>query len=324
MSPVDGEKRDVLDLLYEDGDESALSSGEKDELSRWREVRGARREALPDQEPSRSIEVLMAAAREHAAAREPRGLWGKLRGWFAVMAAHPAMSAAATVVLVGGVAGALYVSGRVGSEAKERETVEVGAMSGESAPRVPPPQVIAKDESPPVATVPEVEIPTETHDSPAPSPAAKVEKKVAPQHHVIVVPHRPAPAQGGADEDRAPVAPLEETVTGDLGNEDQGEANGVIAEPPPPPPPPPASPAPAPAPITAPGRAPTADRPTAQAPAADPAALTRQAKAAAKRKDCKTVDALANRVIEIDLGYYRSNFAPDPEIRGNCDAATRK
>jgi hypothetical protein len=113
------EKRDVLDLLYEGGDESALSAEEQGELAKWRELRGVMRE-LPQAEPRDDLSVLMAAAREHEAAKAPRGLWARVRTWFAVMAAHPAMSAAATVVVVAGVAGAFYMTGRVGTDTAER------------------------------------------------------------------------------------------------------------------------------------------------------------------------------------------------------------
>jgi hypothetical protein len=107
-------------------------------------------------------------------------------------------------------------------------------------------------------------------------------------------------------------------------------AHETAPPPPPPPPPEPAKPTSNDAAETVtetPTAAPVArggDAAPDSARAPDAKTLTRQAIAAAKKKDCKTVGSLATRVFDLDEGYYRSTFATDPDIRDNCAAATRK
>ncbi len=100
----------VLDALYEEGDAATDAASE---VARFRDLRVALRDFrdATDQEPAGNMAILMAAARARTPA-EPTGLWARLRKWFSVIAVHPAMAAAATVVVVGGVAGALYMNGR--------------------------------------------------------------------------------------------------------------------------------------------------------------------------------------------------------------------
>jgi hypothetical protein len=372
-APRTEEKRDVLDVLYEGGDESALSDAERGELAQWRELRGALRE-LPDAEPPDSMAVLLAAAREHERAKAPRGVWARLRAWFSVLAAHPAISAAATVVVVAGVAGAFYMTGRVGSDSNER----VSAVSAETgakppAPRLPTPEPpgagaaagsgsaapIQEQTAPAVEDVPaanqrEVEVPKDalkSKESPRTKPTAAhaTPPRVAP------------PTQGkgkGETRDRAPdnLGTTGETidglVDGDVarggagagpggggggGAVDEGEEIAVEKVPAPAPvvapapPPPPAPPAPhaqantdADAGADTPTAAPAPQRPAQRGRGEDAPSLTRQAITAAKKKDCKTVGALATRVFALDEGYFRSTFATDPDIRDNCGAATRR
>jgi len=120
-----------VDLLYGEleGEEetAALESVEKDpeavsELEALRGVRAMMAE-LPDEEPPPAIsaQLLHAAAKQaKPAARSASaqaaggvGFVAWLKRFFQPLAMHPAMAAAATFVLVAGVAGALYVSGEV-------------------------------------------------------------------------------------------------------------------------------------------------------------------------------------------------------------------
>jgi len=135
---------DLLDLLYPEeadgggaGEGADLTDDDRRELDRLRELRGVLREVreASDAEPP-ALDDVLAAAREQAKAGAKAtavaapggGLWARVRGWFQVMAAHPAMAAAATVVLVAGAAGVLYVNGR-GNPAPE---VTAPATSGEA------------------------------------------------------------------------------------------------------------------------------------------------------------------------------------------------
>ena len=84
----------------------------------------------------------------------------------------------------------------------------------------------------------------------------------------------------------------------------------------PPPGPPGATPAPTPIPPAAPSPPPVAPPPVAAPPAAPSMAetLTRTARSAALRGDCRTVEVLRGRVMSLDAAYYEASFARDPII----------
>jgi len=232
-------------------------------------------------------------------------------------------------VVVAGVAGVLYVRGAVKSDVKERaekdhageQTVAAGSGSGSAAGSGS--AVVAYG-----AEIPknDIAIPAPVIDEPTPE-----KEKIKPPEEKA--PARPA--HHGAPAPKPTTGSASGRMGGDVdglvaAQQDEGEAVTVddrdasktpvtttktqtTTEAPPPPPPPPA---------------PAADTAGAPAPERrhdlDPAILTQQARAAAKKKDCKTVEQLATRVIQLNEGYYRANFAPDTTIRANCDAATRK
>ncbi|RMH42463.1 MAG: hypothetical protein D6689_07980, partial [Deltaproteobacteria bacterium] len=70
--------------------------------------------ALEQEEPPPAVTArLMHAAAQRAPAapaREP-GLWARIAAWFEPVARHPAVASVAALVVVGGVAGALYLRG---------------------------------------------------------------------------------------------------------------------------------------------------------------------------------------------------------------------
>src|SRR5688572_5721513 len=124
----------LIDLLYGEGDEAARAAAQAQvesdaglagELERMRALRGSlaawREETEPA--PAGGLDELMAAARAHArgsqrvaAAAEPpepveqRSLLDRITAWFAPLLSHPGLAAAATLVLVAGVAGTLYLT----------------------------------------------------------------------------------------------------------------------------------------------------------------------------------------------------------------------
>jgi len=119
----------LLDLLYGelDGDAAATARAEADadpersaELEAFGQLRELMRE-LPDEEPPAAItaQLMHAAARARPSAAPAAvagvGLWARLRAWFRPVMMHPAMAAAATFVLVAGVAGTLYLTGNFGA-----------------------------------------------------------------------------------------------------------------------------------------------------------------------------------------------------------------
>ncbi len=116
----------LVDLLYDELDEEEAEAArervEADdslsaELSAFRDLRSLLSE-LPDEDPPAAVSAkLLHAAAERAPAKaktdEETGFFAWFRRLFQPLMMHPALSAAATLVLVAGVAGALYVSGRV-------------------------------------------------------------------------------------------------------------------------------------------------------------------------------------------------------------------
>ncbi len=109
------ETNDLLALLYpEDGDETRESELiSDDELSGMQGLRSLFRD-LPEEEPSDAVtNKLMAMAAQHAPtpAEESRGFFTWFHDLFQPVFGHPGFAAAATLVVVVGVAGTLYVKG---------------------------------------------------------------------------------------------------------------------------------------------------------------------------------------------------------------------
>jgi hypothetical protein len=115
----------LVELLYGELDGDAADQGRarveadparRGELEAYGRVRSLLRE-LPEEEPSPAISAQLLHAAAHAvkgkaAPAEKVGLWARLRDWLAPIALHPGMAAVATLVLVGGVAGTLYLRGQ--------------------------------------------------------------------------------------------------------------------------------------------------------------------------------------------------------------------
>lgn len=132
-STDDADKRLLVELLYgerslqsEDVSSGSSASGSspgiksdalEGELETMRGLRALFAE-LPDEEPPSALTAqLMHAAAMHAkkapaaVPAESSGLFAKLRDWFMPVLSHPGLAAAATLVVVVGVAGSLYMRG---------------------------------------------------------------------------------------------------------------------------------------------------------------------------------------------------------------------
>lgn len=113
----------MMDWLYQELDESssariaehvqgcARCAAEATALQRTREVF---RELSPVEPPVAVSAILLHEAAKRAPAAAPArdagdGFWARVRSWFRPIAMHPAAAAIATLVLVAGVAGTLYV-----------------------------------------------------------------------------------------------------------------------------------------------------------------------------------------------------------------------
>lgn len=120
--PEDEKKtNDLLALLYPEDDASIGGSEVLSEESLGDEIGGMQSlrslfRDLPDEEPSDAVtNKLMALAAQHAPkpASESQGVFAWFYDLFQPVLGHPGFAAAATLVLVVGVAGTLYVKGEV-------------------------------------------------------------------------------------------------------------------------------------------------------------------------------------------------------------------
>lgn len=193
----------LVDLLYGELDEDARGRAEQRvredqalgrDLDAFSSLRTLMRE-LPEAEPpdSLSAKLMHAAAAEVSGSRaaaendeEPQSLWSRLKSLFLPIAMHPGLAAAASVVLVSGIAGVLYVS-------------------GDLKPAVP----MYKQEMAPPSAAAGAPAPMETPEGAAAAPALNLDEsdtianRAPARRPVASVPASPAPdpeATGAADD----------------------------------------------------------------------------------------------------------------------------
>lgn len=103
------------------------------EMKRVRQVFGA----LPDEEPPPAITAQLLAqaargtSRRAAQSGEPTGLWSRLRAWMQPVVAHPGLAAAASALVIAGVAGALL--SRKGSDLARPRHAEPAVTAASSS-----------------------------------------------------------------------------------------------------------------------------------------------------------------------------------------------
>jgi hypothetical protein len=279
-----------------------------------------------DAEPPGDLSALMAAARANAppaavAAEAPApGLWERLSRWMAPLMAHPGLAAAATLVLVAGVAGTLYVTGGPTMV----ETTSAPAVAIEEAP------------APVAAPAPTAPAPADLATEGAAAPAAAADSS-APARGAVVVGAAPEPVAGDRAQRERKAAPKAKASKADMDSvgdaelvrdqapakkaESASERTGTSA-PTRAPSPSAQAPAAAPAPAAPPPPPPAAEpSPTAGADTAEPSApgselarLGREAREAAARGDCARVRGLSARVQAIDAAYHQRTFRGDKAI----------
>lgn len=136
---LDGEERARAEARVREDDALA---GELEALSH---IRALMRE-LPEEEPPDAVSAkILHAAAAHApgqraadADREGSSLWDWLRRMFLPIAMHPGLAAAASVLLVGGVAGMLYLSGRMQIAKVQHEKAQVLSEAARGPARAAP------------------------------------------------------------------------------------------------------------------------------------------------------------------------------------------
>jgi hypothetical protein len=182
-SAADADELMLVDLLYGDLDAGARQRTEQrvreddalaGELEALTRIRSIMRE-LPDEEPPEVISTKLlhaaaAAAGSRAAVDEEQpSLWARLRRLFMPLMMHPGLAAAASLVLVGGVAGALYLSGDLKMAAVSHERAPAMAAAPQQDTTTTPEGAFAGT-PPPVTAV----APAEMANA-APPPAAGAE-----------------------------------------------------------------------------------------------------------------------------------------------------
>lgn len=344
--PMAGE--DLVALLYGelDPDEAARTgarvqadpalSARLGEMRRVRELFSAMEEEEP---PGRLTAQLMAEAARSApharaaAAPAGAGIWARFVSWLQPLAQRPALAAAASLLLVAGVASVLYM--RKGEELTSTAPPTTlppaeTTTAGEASATTPPPPVTAA--TPPEAEADEAGGQAGADDrsaAPAPEPTRKQrtssprtkggggapsdQKKMASEK----APPRPTLKSGtvyGLSEQE--MVPREEAPSGGAANQPaQQRADDEAA--------PAAQPAPAPQ-----ASSPAADG-KASAPRPDARALHQRAIDAALDKRCDEVRALAGQVRSADPSYYAKSFTTDKRLQaclsgGSTKKATKK
>lgn len=164
--PIDADDLRLVEALYGEGPADDVDG---DLLSSLRDVRSMFSE-LPAEDPPAAITArLMSAAAESVAASAPEtpSLWARLLRFFEPIGAHPALAAAASLVLVVTIGGVLVLSGR--SDVAEPEIAPARAPAATAAepspvPKAPAPESPMRQEE---AAAPELDR-APAKDSPAP------------------------------------------------------------------------------------------------------------------------------------------------------------
>lgn len=259
-----------------------------------------------DEEPSPRIDaMLMAAARRHAPAPKV-GLFARLRRWLSVSMMSPAVAGATALVVIGGTAGVLYLR----DPAKRLAEPTVGGEGRDTA-------VMTADEAP--APV-----------SPDPAPAIVDGEEVVVG---LVDPPPSEPIDLARPAPRRTLPPRREAMTGNNNVAlEQQEFAGLKAdmrttETPPPPDLQLAESDSVTATAAGGAGAPADEAEGADRDARDDAAnnraqaenLLRQARTAAKKRNCPPVKVMAQRAKRLDALYYDATFRKDPDVKTCLD-----
>lgn len=343
----------LLALLYPEPGNSPVVASYDDlaEIEELRRVRALFRE-MPDEEPSAAVSnKLLALAAQHAPAKksdpeEQKGFFARLTDLFLPLAYHPGLAAAASLLLVAGLAGTLYVSGKSQvAEPVARSNAprpEAATFADKSLQNAPTPS----DSAAPAAGAPArgADIakpkPAQSRRQPAPKKtsdvtvsrssdarklgAKEVEKDASKP--TIVSPGQgsqgkaagPTPAPSPARK-RRPVAP----------DFSQDSPSGESLSPPPP-----ASrdrsdkrPAPSPAEGESGDDLVASEEPESspapQDPSAQAAKLHKQAIRAAKKGQCAKVKSIGQKIRKLSSAYYDRSFLSDQKLKA-CLAPPKK
>jgi hypothetical protein len=305
---------------------------------------------LPQEDPPPAVSAKVLAAAAEAAAPiaaarsasdEPRGFFVWLGNLFRPLAYHPGLAAVATLVVVGGVAGALYVTGKdkMARPGASSEQPAQSAVADKRAPAASPDPSGAlmgkgKDDDAPARELKAAEESAAAEDNEVDSNAPVPQKaRATRRQRVKTEKPRPKPdsARGflddgveatgksvfGGDSDRRRDKTRDSRQAGPSGGAtSSGGKKSPVTTPTTKPPPPPADPAPEP--VTA------ADSSVseAQGESADSSKKSNEAKSLhkqalfrAKKGDCSTVVKLGARIRKIDSYFYDTVHLRDSSVQ---------
>ena len=200
LTDEEQETSDLLALLYPESGETADDGPEASaELSELRGLRSLFQE-MPDEEPPAAVSnMLLAMAAQQAPTKEEesKGFFARLSDLFMPLAMHPGLAAAATLVLVAGVAGSFYVKGKdkmepmmVKSEGaspnaqrtkafRPEASAEVATGDQAEAPSFPEPSFAQDDEAEPAVEEAEAQRPAGASVTARPETRRRADKKGA-------------------------------------------------------------------------------------------------------------------------------------------------
>lgn len=344
----------LVELLYgeRDAESADLDEQTRSDLESLGELRALFR-AMPDEEPPNAVTAkLMAAAAQHArsapAAKqdESRGFFRWLADVFKPIMMHPGLAAAASLVLVAGVAGTLYVTGRADiAQPSSSRGVSVEAKSTRDRP--PKLDNTGAHQAPEPADSEALDV---AGAGPAVAESAELERDLEqkPAERQLAKKRKRATRPSPPPKSRVRATRIEGVVGGDVipakpepkqearrRSKGAGSSSTV----------PSADPSPPPA-LAADaddsfGDAPSGEESEAAREPSSPdraaskkkkkeSASTRQAKklhgsaaAAAARGDCKKALSYGNKIRKIDSRYYDDVFLSDNRIR-KCRTARKK
>jgi hypothetical protein len=350
----------VPDLLYGelDGDrerevrERITECELEGKIAGYEKLRAAFR-SLPDEEPPPAItaQLLHAAAKQVggkatgvATGVVAVGFWARMRKWFEPLAMHPGLAATASLLVVGGVVGVLYLSGKDKVAQPNAPTHATAPSStvestaelrfGSDAPAPAPGNGASAEEKPAaepeLAERPDVannrdNVSDNKHETPR---KRAVSKKLDSDKRRFEAGGSTSGLLGG-DTGTVGGAPSPDDAAGEDGLADGDTVGPAVRAPDPAPEPAPASPPPPPkASKKKPkeqAKAPAGGGKVEQQQEADPApsvrALHSQARSAAERGDCAKARSIASRIQSIDADYWRASVRDDKQLAKCLNAA---
>lgn len=317
--PISAEDLRLVEALYGESPDSEVEAS--DELEGLRELRSMFAE-LPEEEPPSAISAkLMSAAAEAVKARAPQkpGLWSRLLALFGPIAAHPALAAAASLMLVVTIGGVMIMSGRSKVSRPDTRAERPAAPAATEKTEEGRATDMEEELAPPAEPEPDVELPK----------AAVPEGKKTESATAVRVggETRAGPSSDRFKKGRVDDRRKDKADNGTPGNVVQGGAGGTTAidfdvgdedgEPDD------ANKSPDPKPRP-PDTAVALERQKSAKISAEVESLTSKARKAADRNDCRSVVKAVARIRSLDNDSYQKLLSSDSKIRGCVSPKVRK